>query len=472
MKKKSVLVFFLLIGFALLPSVFAGMYGINISTTNFPCGTNDSICPADYAGCQPCVTDATLGTSEDDPDCCSANNCGWGCTAAGILCGDSTNEIWKDETDSEGDTVSDSGVEDCSGTCTSGTEHVIDDSNDAACIDTYYNSSSSCADDGILFGPYATTCEEGVNCRDTDDDGDAEICDSGNWHDADESETYCTAVSGTWETSSGTDSFADDYNNDLSDGYCDGDDGYTLIGAILAETYRGSSECEAAEGVAVTIKDANDTTSVFDNETTAYSASWPYETFSCQSGNEVGKYTLTLPAGTYYLVAEKSGYNTVTKTITITEDAVLSSFWIYLNAECQPDCTKNDQICYAACDGVNNCSYSSYENSSIATYCDGLKKSYRYVLSESTDETSNSVYGYEVHCCNNTPAFYTREYFTADDAETNCVENVISRTKSFWVNGELLSLNFVVFSDPVPEKEGCSQYADFLCEVYGGGFCT
>lgn len=466
------MVSFLLSVIALLPSVSAGFYGINISTTNFPCGASDSICPPDYAGCQACITDTALGTSADDPDCCAANSCGWGCTAAGVVCGDSSNEIWKDETDSQGDTVSDSDVEDCSGNCTSGTEHVIDDSNDAACIDTYYNSNSSCADDGILFAPYSTTCEEGVTCKDTDADSDAEICDGGNWHDADESETYCTAASGMWEVGIGTDSFADDYNNDLSDGYCDGDDGYSITGAILAETYRGSSECEAAEGVTVTVKDASDTTKIIESETTVYSASWSYETFTCQSGNEVGEYSLKLPAGTYYLVAEKSGYNTVTKTITITEDAVLSSFWLYFNAECQADCTKNDRLCYAACDGVNGCNYSTYEEVSIATYCDGLKKGYRYVLSEETDAVSNSIYGYEVHCCNKTPEFYTREYFTAADAAINCVENIISRSKMFWVNGELLTLNFVVFSDPMPEKTGCSQYSDFLCETYGGGFCT
>ena len=39
------------------------------------------------------------------------------------------------------------------------------------------------------------------------------------------------------------------------------------------------------------------------------------------------------------------------------------------------------------------------------------------------------------------------------------------------VNGELLTIHFVLFSDPKPEKEDCEVYEDFRCDVYGEAFC-
>ncbi len=464
-------------------STSAAIYGITIGDTNFTCGSKDSICPSDYAGCQGCGDDTTFGASQNDPDCCEANTCGWPCTNAGVVCGDSTTEYPKNETDSEGDSVDSGGEEDCYGSgCT--TEEVIEDGNNPACVDTNYNGTYAlgydytfnCADDGILFHPYtytSNTCQHDISCRDTESDGDDEICDAGNWHDADESKTYCAAASETWATGISTsDTFNDDYDGDLTNGYCEGDDGYVVTGAIVQETYRKSSTCEAAEDVTVSIKDIGDTTIVYDSDTTEYSSGWSYETFDCQTGNEAGTYTVTLAAGKYYLVAEKSGFNTVTKTIdlsSMTDDEVLDSFWMYYSAECQSDCTKNDKICYAECDGVNDCSFNFYEGIGVSTYCDGLKKGHRYVLTENEEE--NSVSGYDVYCCNNEPQYYEREFFSADNVVTNCVENIISRERIMIINGELLTLHFVLFSDPKYEKSGCEIYEDFRCEVYGEAFC-
>ncbi len=219
-----------------------------------------------------------------------------------------------------------------------------------------------------------------------------------------------------------------------------------------------------------------DTARVYDTDTTTSSSTWS-ETVTCHedtSDNSVGTFTVTLEPGTYYLVAEKDGLNTVTRTIdltTMTDDEELGYFWMYYNEECQSDCTKNDRTCYASCDGVNDCSYSSYEGTSIADYCDGHEEGYRYALSETTDAVSNSIYGYEVYCCTGSAESYTRDYFSLDDAETNCVENLISRDKGFMVSGERLTLHFVLFSDPHPEKSGCSTYSDFACETYGDAFC-
>ncbi len=422
----------------LIPFAYAGIIGVSISTTEYNCSSiSDSICPSDYMWCEGCID--SDGNSVDDIDCCNSA-CGWACTDAGVVCGDSTNEIWKEETDSEGDTVDDSGVEDCSGTCTSGTESVIDSTDGPACLDTLYNSTSSCADDGILYAPYTDTgsvCLEDVSCKDTDVDGDMEICDGGNWHDADEPGTYCTAYPGTWTTGTGTDTFYDDYNGDLADGYCDGDDGYIITGAVVGETYRGSPYCEPLTNVTITIKDTATTTTVYDTDTTTYSSTWS-ETLTCHENsadNDVGVYSVTLEQGTYYLVAEKSGYNTVTRTITISSaDEELESFWMYLNAECQSDCTMNDRVCYAECDGVNDCTYQTYGTESVANYCDGLRDGYRVVLSETEDTAADMVSGYEVYCCTNEPQYYEREYFTAEDVETSCVENVISKKKAITVN--------------------------------------
>ncbi|MFA6888599.1 MAG: hypothetical protein WC254_03820 [Candidatus Woesearchaeota archaeon] len=470
-----------LITLLFIPSVCAGIYNLTIGTDSYVCGIDDDICPSDYAGCQGCISDDD--SSVDDPDCCAANACGWWCTDAGVVCGDSTNEITKDETDSEGDTVDDTGVEDCYSTgCT--TEHVIDDDNSPACLDTYYDSLSSCADDGILYGPYTDTsniCEEDVSCKNTDaetaeDNGDMEICDAGNWHDPDESETYCTAVGKTWVGSgvdTGTDSFIDDYNGILDDGYCENDDGYIITGAVLGETYRGSSSCEPLTDVTISIKDTITTTTIYATDTTIYSSSWS-ELLTCHedSGNDVGTYSVTLNSGTYYLVAEKSGYNPVTNTITVeSADMELEAFWMYMNAECQSDCTMNDRFCHAECAGVNGCTYATYGTESVATYCDGLREGSRYVLSEIEDPVTHTISGDQVYCCIGEPTGYEREYFTIDDVETSCVENIISKKKVITVNGEVLNLNFVSFSDPKPEKTGCSEYQDFACIVYGEAFC-
>lgn len=479
MKKEVLVVLTFILLVFLLKEATAAIYGITIGDTNFPCGISDGICPSDYAGCQPCADDTTgsTGAVANDPDCCSPMVCtSFWCTAASIVCGDSTTEQAKDETDSEGQTVANTGIEDCySVGCTS--EQVVDNSNDPACLDTVTNSTDSCADDGILFSPYTTTttCEENVNCRDTDDDGDTELCTGGNWHDPDEAETYCTAVEGTWTMGEGTSSALDDFNGDLTDGYCEGDDGFTMRGAIVAETYRGSSYCEPAIDVTVTIKDVGDTSIIYESTTTTYEETWS-EILGCHeisTSNDVGKYTLALRAGTYYLVAEATGYNTVTKNISVIEDATFDAFWLYLNENCQADCTKNDKICYSACEGVNGCTFPTYSGSgeSVATYCDGMKKGYRYVLSETTDAESNTVSGDHVYCCNNEPEAYSREYFSAEDAETSCVENVISKSKGIWLNGEWVNLNVVIFSDPMPEKSGCYEYKDFMCEMYGGAFC-
>ncbi|PIN80201.1 hypothetical protein COV16_01385, partial [Candidatus Woesearchaeota archaeon CG10_big_fil_rev_8_21_14_0_10_34_8] len=371
-------------------------------------------------------------------------------------------------------------VEDCSGTCAEGTEEVIDDSNAAACLDTAYDDADSCADDGEIYSPISTTsdvCSTDVSCHDNDEDGDYEVCSGGNWHDPDESETYCDAVSGTWVTiETGTDADQDDYDTDLSNGYCSGDDGYVVTGAIVLETYRGSGYCEAAEDVTITIKDVDDTSIEYLSTTTEYSESWD-EALSCyedSTANDVGEYTFSIDAGTYYLVAEKDGYNTVTKLITVStteEDNTFSVFWMYLNEGCQSDCTMNDNTCYAECEGVNGCTFPTYDETgeSVANYCDSLKEGYRYVLSET--ESDGEITGDHVYCCNNEPEAYSREYFSAEDAQTNCVENVISKKKGFWLNGEWVYFNFILFSDPHPEKVGCNEYSEFACELYGDAFC-
>ncbi len=464
----------------------AAIYGITIGDTNFTCGKNDSICPSDYVNCEACTVDTTGDTDAlaDDPDCCTSNSCGLGCTVSGEVCGDSRNEYTKNETDSEGDIVGSGSEEDCKSTgCT--TEHVIDDVNDPACVDRYEDGTAlgidythNCADDGTLYRPYTYTsdlCSSDVSCHDTDDTSDEEICDEGNWHDADESEIYCHATGGTWIVT-GThtsDTVKDDYDGDLYE-YCDSDDGYFVTGGIVAETYRGSGACEALEGVTVSIKDMDITSHVYDTDTTE-EARWSTIISDCDNlDNAVGTYVVMLEPDTYYLVAEKDGYNTVTKTIdlsSMTGDETLDYFEMYLSAECQSDCTMNDRTCYASCDGVNGCNYLSYEGMSVAAYCDGRREGYRYVLSEKIDPVSNSIYGDEVYCCTETPQSYNREYFSAEDVETNCVENIIEREKTVLLNGEWVDIHFVIFSDPQPEKEDCTEYENFRCDVYGEAFC-
>lgn len=479
MKKRFVV--FITVFILLLSIVYAQIQGITISDTDFLCGNEDGICPSDYAGEQACTTDATSGSDENDPECCAeAADHGWTCTTTGVVCGDVATESLLDEMDSEGETVDSSTAEDCSGTCTD--EQVIDDSNDQACWDSDRDQADDCADDGVLYDSYTTTssvCEGGVSCHDTDVDGDSEVCENSRWHDPDEDEDYCIAVSGEWKYQAGTDTTADDYDGDLSNGYCDGDDGFVILGAVVEEIYRGSESCEAAGDVTITIKDVDDPTIIYATTTTVYStdlSDYEHSTDSallCASRTEAGLYTLSLDAGTYYLVAEKTGYNTHTQTITITDSTDIPPITLYLNAECQSDCTMNDNVCYAACAGINGCAYNDYTTDSgdvvsTSVYCDGQEKGSRYEIS-STD-TGSAETGTEVYCCTGIPQTYTRT--AVQSVDTNCVENIIAREKSFIVNGEPLTLHFVVFSDPQPEKAGCEIYEDFMCEMYGGGFCS
>ncbi len=496
--QKRVAVFVIII-LVFVPFVYAGIYGVTIGSTDYSCEdkadvdvtTSDGICPSDYAGCGACQQyDDESETSShyvDDPDCCSPMVCTtfW-CTSAGEVCGDSTNESVLNETDSEGDTVDDTSPEDCSGTCTSGTENVIDDTNEPACFDTDYDEPDSCADDANVYSPITATsgvCSADISCHDTDDDGDYEVCSAGNWHDADEAEEYCTAVGGTWEIGTGTSMEYDDYNTDLTDGYCNDDDGYIINGAIVAEVIRSGAYCQAAakeilnKDVTVKIVDAADTSNIIAEMTTTYESSWSGETIGCHedaTDNDVGSYSFIIPAGDYYLVAEADSFNTVTKYISVSADETYATLWMYLNEGCQSDCTMNDSVCHASCDGVNSCSFQTYEETGerVSTYCDKLRKGYRYILTEEEDSESNTVSGYEVYCCTGTPQKYEREYFSTEDAETNCVENIISKDKEFWLNGEFVTFHFVLFSDPDPTKKNCGEYEDFMCEMYGGGFCS
>jgi len=479
--------FLFFISLFIIPFIHAALQGVIIGTDDYVCQdsaeTADGICPSDYGSADFTNCEACLNADNNyvnDPDCCSPIYCSFDCTDAGVVCGDSSDERQRYETDSQGDTVTDSSPEDCYGLCISGTEHVIDDDTSWGCLDTAYDDPYSCADDGEIYSSIVTTanaCENGNTCHDTDTDGDYELCDGGNWHDPDESQYYCEAAGYAWilpGVEFGIDSDKDDYDNDLSNGYCDGDDGFVVIGAIVAETYRGSGECEAAAEevigtpVTVTIKDIDDTSTIASIETT-YQQSWTEETLSCQDTNDVGSYEFALPAGTYYRVTEADGYNTVTNIIDVSADETAPLFWIYLNDACQSDCTMNDDICHASCQGVNGCAFSSYEGKSIGEYCEGYKKGYRYVLSE--QESGSTVTGDEVYCCTGEPQEYEREYFDPDDSQTNCVENVISQSKGVWLNGEWVDVHFVVFDDPHPEKTGCNEYAAFACEVYGDAFC-
>jgi hypothetical protein len=509
MKGVAILLIIILL---LVPTVTAGIYGVTIGSTDYDCEdkadvditTSDGICPSDYASC-----DACLNADDDyidDPDCCYSsrycepNEYFW-CTDSEEICGDSSLESTIYELDSEGDNVDGTGsgdgtVENCAGTCTAGTENVIDDTNEPACADEVedgtdlgYDVTENCADDAVLYRPVSYTsdvCSTDVSCHDTDDDGDLEICSGGYWHDADEAEEYCDAAGGSWETGTGTSD--DDYNEDQSDDYCVGDDGYEVRGAILAEVSRGSEYCQAATesetGTEITVSIiSQDDSSVVDSITTTHDTSWSYETFSCHedaTDNDVGSYEFSLSGGDYYLVTEGDGYNTATSTITVPGDDVdedgvttYTSFWIYLSEGCQPDCTMNDGLCYASCDGVNSCEFQTYDETgeSVSTYCDGLSESTRYVLSEEEDADANTVSGYEVYCCTGTPQEYEREFFSAEDAETNCVEDIVAKEKRYWLNGEFVTFHFVLFSDPQPEKDDCEDYEEFMCDMYGGAWC-
>jgi 5-hydroxyisourate hydrolase-like protein (transthyretin family) len=498
--KRGLIILATLIALILLThTISATITGVTIGDTDYLCGEEDGICPSDYAGCAgdgTCYIDGYI----DDPDCCLPEVCSsfW-CTATEEVCGDSTNERTINEADSELDNVDGTGsgdgiIENCAGTCTTETEGVIDDSNEPACADSVedgdvlgFDVTENCADDGALYRPisYTTLCSTDVSCHDTDDDGDLEICSNGGWHDADESETYCDAIAGTWVPAgveSGTDAELDDYDNDLATGYCSGEDGFTIYGAIVAELTRGSEYCEPAEGITIKIVSKDDTETTIVSTVTTYAESWS-TTLGCHeetSANDVGYFELTVPEGEYYLVAEEEGYNTVTTELSASSSEAdadgfitVPAFWIYLAEGCQADCTMNDGICYEGCDGVNSCAFQTYEETgeSVGTYCNGLREGYRYVLSEEEDEMANTISGDEVYCCTGTPQTYEREHFTAEDAETNCVENIISKDKGFTLNGEFVQFHFVMFSDPDPTKDDCEEYEGFMCEMYGGGWC-
>jgi hypothetical protein len=281
------------------------------------------------------------------PDCSDCDTTG--CYGEDT-CGNDLGELWQEEYDSDTQMFDDLSVEDCYNSKPVNTEHVIDDESNGACV----TDSTLCVDDYQTYDSVDLAvpdlCVVDTSCKDADyDNGDFEICNLGNWHDPDESEDYCNKVGGIWDPSCAVACGTDDYNDDPLDGYCVDDDGSLITGTILGESFRG-------EGIYYPITELEVTVSLKDMSlTTIYST----------TADATGYYELEALSETYYLVAEAETYVTYSDILVISGPDTIPEIDMDMSTECNSQCTKNDNICHADCDGVNGCEYPTgymYEN--------------------------------------------------------------------------------------------------------------
>jgi hypothetical protein len=336
----------------------------------------------------------------NDPDCCG--QCGWVCDDVSELCGDDLNEYWQDELDSMGNTI------------TTSTETVLDSINQGACVSDLTN----CADDYDEYFDYSGSgpCTVGVNCRNVDNaNADFEVCDAGVWHDPDESAVYCDAVNifdynVYWTTTD--EGGYDDYDNDKTNGYCYGDDGFTIYGEVTDGN-------DPIEGASFAFQDVGNNAMVSEG---------------LSLGD--GTFQANVFADYYNIVVEKDGYIPYTEANYELLASQPMDFVLALSSECQPDCTTNDDYCHAECDGVNGCSFPSSFNTnseSVADVCNGKGVGWPVDFDVAPE--------LEVVCCTGPPA--TPSTPVVADPSTGDVE-VFTSTRIVNVGGRLLTMHIVV----------------------------
>ncbi len=183
-------------------------------------------------------------------------------------------------------------------------------------------------------------------------------------------------------------------------------DNYYEIG-IVEEALIGETECQASYNSTIYIKDKDDPTIIYETLTITENTSWP-TIIECLDDywNDVGYTNATLSEGEYYVVVEKEGYNTRTENITLSGTSNSTLIQLYLSSECQSDCTMNDGVCYAECNGSSGCEF--YNNETL-NLCDGANDGDRFEYSED----------YEVECCTGTPEYFERIEYTGvtEDSE-------------------------------------------------------
>jgi hypothetical protein len=319
-------------------------------------------CQIDYSDCQGSPGSCPLTCTDFGftggtitctlPDCsdCDTTTCIGGNPED--TCGNIVGEEMQYEYDSDIQTFDDASVEDCYNSLPINTEHVIDEESSDRCL----TDTTLCVDEYTTYTSIidindpTELCVVDASCKDADgEDGDFEVCDSGNWHDPDESEEYCTKVGKIWDPNCVIGCGLDDYNNDPSDGYCADDDGSLITGYVLGEGYRGEGLYNAITEVEVTVslKDMS--------LTTIYST----------TADATGYYELEALSNTYYIIAEAETYVTYSDIIVISGPDTIPEIDMDMSTECNSGCTKNDNICYADCDGINTCEYPTgymYEN--------------------------------------------------------------------------------------------------------------
>ena len=340
----------------------------------------------------------------NDPDCCG--QCGWVCDDVSELCGDAPNEYWQDELDSMGNTV------------TTSTETVLDAVNEGACVSTLTN----CADDYDEYFDYSGSgpCTVGVNCRNVDNaNADFEVCDAGNWHDPDESAVYCDAVNifdyNVYWTTTDVGGY-DDYDNDKTNGYCYGDDGFTIYGEVT------DPEGDPIEMASFAFQDVGNNAMVS-------------EGFSLPDGT----FQANVFANSYNIVVEKEGYIPYTEANFELLASQPMDFELALSSECQSDCTTNDGYCHAECDGVNGCAFSPETNlalETVAVVCNGKGVGWNVDF-----DTTTTYPAGQVLCCTGSPEAVP----TAVAAAPSTADvDVYTSTRLVNVGGQTLTLHIMV----------------------------
>lgn len=358
----------------------------------------DASCQIDYSACTgspgacplTCLdfgfTGGTISCTLPDCTDCDTTACIGGDPED--TCGNIVGEEMHYEYDSDTQTFDDASVEDCYNTEAINTEHVIDEESSDRCL----TDSTICVDDYELYTSVDMAlpdlCVVDTDCKDADDDnGDFEICNLGNWHDPDESQAYCEKVGGTWDPACVAACGLDDYNNNPADGYCVDDDGSLLTGTVLGEESRG-------DGIYKIITDAEVTISLKDMSlTTIYST----------TADNTGYYEIEAVSDTYYIVAEAQTYVTHSDILVVAGPDTIPEIDLDKSSDCQADCTRNGNICYADCDGVNGCVYPTgymFENEegvTVKELCDQQGEWPRNLgfINPLEPETE-----YEYFCCN------------------------------------------------------------------------
>ncbi len=151
--------------------------------------------------------------------------------------------------------------------------------------------------------------------------------------------------------------------------------------------------------------------------------------------DESGFYNITVPKGSYIVIATKLRYRPETTTEIEADDSVEVSLKLELTNDCQPDCTKNDGICHWECyDDPLGCGYNAELKNS-----DG--DSVREICSDPVFGSSklgwikkfNSTH--LVVCCNGIP--YKSDNSTANLSLELQIPNLMSYSFPMNINGKL-----------------------------------